>query len=97
MRGGDCRGELGAGGEVERNRATLRASSQPALRLAAPVSLNRGYRGRLCSVRFCSGRSGKPTGASPIEIEIGGATLRVGAGVELGFLGKVLCLLKAMR
>jgi len=36
-------------------------------------------------------------GASPIEIEIGGATLRVGAGVELGFLGKVLRLLKAMR
>jgi transposase len=37
------------------------------------------------------------SGASPIEIEIGGATLRVGAGVELGFLGKVLRLLKAMR
>jgi transposase len=35
--------------------------------------------------------------ASPIEIEIGGATLRVGAGVELGFLGKVLRLLKAMK
>jgi transposase len=32
-----------------------------------------------------------------LEIEIGGATLRVGAGVELGFLGKVLRLLKAMR
>ena len=32
-----------------------------------------------------------------IEIEIGGATLRVGAGVELGFLGKVLRLLKAMK
>ena len=31
-----------------------------------------------------------------IEIEIGGAT-RVGAGVELGFLGKVLRLLKAMK
>jgi transposase len=37
------------------------------------------------------------SGASAIEIEIGGATLRVGAGVELGFLGKVLRLLKAMR
>jgi len=37
------------------------------------------------------------SGASPVEIEIGGATLRVGAGVELGFLGKVLRLLKAMR
>ena len=37
------------------------------------------------------------SGASPIEIEIGGATLRVGAGVELGFLGKVLRLLKAMK
>ena len=35
--------------------------------------------------------------ASPIEIEIGSATLRVGAGVELGFLGKVLRLLKAMK
>jgi transposase len=34
---------------------------------------------------------------APIEIEIGGATLWVGAGVELGFLGKVLRLLKAMR
>jgi len=32
-----------------------------------------------------------------IEIEIGGATLRVGAGVELGFLGKVLRLLQAMK
>ena len=32
-----------------------------------------------------------------IEIEMGGATLRVGAGVELGFLGKVLRLLKAMK
>jgi transposase len=30
-------------------------------------------------------------------IEIGGATLRVGVGVELGFLGKVLRLLKAMK
>jgi transposase len=37
------------------------------------------------------------SGALPIEIEIGGATLRVGAGVELGFLGKVLRLLKAIR
>ena len=35
--------------------------------------------------------------ASPIEIEIGSATLRVGAGVELGFLGKVLRRLKAMK
>ena len=32
-----------------------------------------------------------------IEIEIGGATVRVGAGVELSFLGKVLRLLKAMK
>jgi transposase len=37
------------------------------------------------------------SGAAAIEIEIGGATLRVGAGVELGFLGKVLRLLKAMK
>jgi hypothetical protein len=36
-------------------------------------------------------------GAAAIEKEIGGATLRVGAGVELGFLGKVLRLLKAMK
>jgi hypothetical protein len=35
--------------------------------------------------------------AAAIEIEIGGATLRVGAEVELGFLGKVLRLLKAMK
>ena len=35
--------------------------------------------------------------AAAIEIEIGGATLRVGAAVELGFLGKVLRLLKAMK
>ena len=34
--------------------------------------------------------------AIEIEIEIGGATLRVGAGVELGFLSKVLRL-EAMR
>ena len=37
------------------------------------------------------------SGAAPIEIEIGGATARVGAGVELGFLGKVLRLFKAMK
>jgi transposase len=37
------------------------------------------------------------SGVAVIEIEIGGATLRVGAGVELGFLGKVLRLLKTMR
>jgi transposase len=37
------------------------------------------------------------SGAAVIEIEIGGATLRVGAGIELGFLGKVLRLLKTMR
>jgi transposase len=37
------------------------------------------------------------SGAAAIEIEIGGATLRVGAGVELGFLGKVLRLLKTVR
>ena len=37
------------------------------------------------------------SGTTAIEIEIGGATLRVGAGVELSFLGKVLRLLKAMK
>ena len=37
------------------------------------------------------------SGAAAIEIEIGGAIVRVRAGVELGFLGKVLRLLKAMK
>ena len=37
------------------------------------------------------------SGAAAIEIEIGGAILRVGAEVELGFLGKVLRLLKALK
>jgi hypothetical protein len=37
------------------------------------------------------------SGTTAIEIEIGGATLRVAAGVELGFLGKVLRLLKAIK
>jgi transposase len=37
------------------------------------------------------------SGTMAIEIEIGGATLRVAAGVELSFLGKVLRLLKAMK
>jgi transposase len=37
------------------------------------------------------------SGAAAIEIAIGGATLRVAVGVELGFLGKVLRLLKALR
>jgi transposase len=37
------------------------------------------------------------SGAAAIEIEIGGAIVRVGAGVELGLLGKVLRLLKAMK
>ena len=36
-------------------------------------------------------------GAAAIEIEIGGAIVRVRAGVELGLLGKVLRLLKAMK
>ena len=35
--------------------------------------------------------------AALIEIEIGGATVRTGAGVEFGFLGEVLRLLKAMK
>ena len=37
------------------------------------------------------------SGAAAIEIEIGDTTLRVGAEVELGVLGKVLRLLKAMK
>jgi hypothetical protein len=37
------------------------------------------------------------SGAAAIEIEIGGAIVRVRAGVELGLLGKVLRLLKAMK
>ena len=36
-------------------------------------------------------------GATAIEIELGGAIVRVRAGVELGLLGKVLRLLKAMK
>jgi len=35
--------------------------------------------------------------APAIEIEIGGAIVRVRAGVELGLLGKVLRLMKAMK
>ena len=37
------------------------------------------------------------SGAAAIEIEIGCAMVRVRAGVELGLLGKVLRLLKAMK
>jgi transposase len=37
------------------------------------------------------------SGAAAIEIEIGCAIVRVRAGVELGLLGKVLRLLKAMK
>jgi transposase len=37
------------------------------------------------------------SGAAVIEIEVGGAIVRVRSGVELGLLGKVLRLLKAMR
>ena len=37
------------------------------------------------------------SGAAAIEIEIGGAIVRVRAGVELGLLGKVLRLLKAIK
>ena len=37
------------------------------------------------------------SGAAAIEIEIGGAIVRVRAEVELGLLGKVLRLLKAMK
>ena len=35
--------------------------------------------------------------AAAIEIEIGSAIVRVGAEVDLAFLSKVLCLLKAMK
>jgi hypothetical protein len=35
--------------------------------------------------------------AAAIGIEIGGAIVRVRAGIELGLLGKVLRLLKAMK
>jgi len=34
-------------------------------------------------------------GTAAIEIEIGGAVLRADAGVDLAFLGKIICLLKA--
>ncbi len=37
------------------------------------------------------------SGAAAIEIELGGAVVRVRAGVELALLGKVLRLLKAMK
>jgi len=37
------------------------------------------------------------SGAAAIEIAIGSAIVRVGAGVELAFLGRVLRLLKAMK
>ena len=37
------------------------------------------------------------SGAAAIEIEIGGAVVRVRAGAELALLGKVLRLLKAMK
>ena len=37
------------------------------------------------------------SGAAAIEIEIGSAIVRVRAGVDLAFLGKVLRLLKAIR
>ena len=35
--------------------------------------------------------------AAPIEIEVGGAIVRVGGGVDIAVLGKVLRLLKALR
>ena len=35
------------------------------------------------------------SGTGAIEIEIGGAVLRAGAGVDLAFLGKIVRLLKA--
>ena len=35
------------------------------------------------------------SGAAVIEIEIGGAVLRAGTGVDLAFLGKIIRLLKA--
>jgi len=37
------------------------------------------------------------SGAAAVEIEIGGAIVRIRTGVELGLLGKVLRLLKAMK
>ena len=39
--------------------------------------------------------SGVASRTAVIEIEIGGAVLRAGAGVELAFLGKIVRLLKA--
>jgi transposase len=37
------------------------------------------------------------SGAAPIEIEVGSAIVRVGGGVDMAVLGKVLRLLKALR
>jgi hypothetical protein len=67
--------------------------------MAASVSVRRGCRRRRCRIRFRSSGGGKPNRfvTTAIEIEIDDATQRVAAGVELGFIGKVLRLLKSMN
>ena len=52
---------------------------------------------RACPILFrWSRRAASVPGAAAIEIEIGGAMVRVGPGVELAFLGEIIRLLKAM-
>jgi hypothetical protein len=63
---------------------------------ASTLSIIRSRVSELGSLRCCRCRP-KAEDTTAIEIEIGGATLRVGAGVERVFLGKVLRLLKAMK
>ena len=84
-------------------------ASEIALRYGLRRNQLYGWRREFGSVANAMAEAGAPgpdfipvvaddgSGAAPVEIEIGGAIVRIRTGVELGLLGKVLRLLKAMK
>ena len=84
-------------------------ASEIALRYGLHRNQLYGWRREFGSVANAMAEAGAPgpdfipvvaddgSGAAAVEIEIGGAIVRIRTGVELGLLGKVLRLLKAMK
>jgi len=84
-------------------------ASEIALRYGLRRNQLYGWRREFGSVANAMAEAGAPgpdfipvvaddgSGAAAVEIEIGGAIVRIRTGVELGLLGKVLRLLKAMK
>ena len=94
---------------VAESQAPGAQTSEIALRYGLHRNRLYGWRRKFGSVANAMAEAGGPGpdfvpvvadggwGATAIEFELGGAIVRVRAGVELGLLGKVLRLLKAMK